>query len=880
MNFSVRDFIAKLALMYGFFILLGFIIFRSFYLNLTPTLIVFSILLLLAELHNSLQFFTMLYSLWPRNYHKYGSLFKSKKAQINMFICVCGEPLEIVKSTIVAAIAARDKYMRVVKPRQAPNIVVLNDGFAANKEGWYEIENLAKTLNVAHLKRTVSTGFKAGNINNGLKYFTTQDSHNTYDIVLDADFAVIPDFLLEIIRPFKNRAIDFVQTPQRYSNETTWVAKAAAAHQIHFFNHVCPAKANDNALFLCGTNFAIRRSALDAVGGMDERFITEDYATSLNLHLAGKKGVFIKKPLAYGIAPSSLKAYFSQQQRWSKGTFDTSREYIKKILFGPLTVKQKFQYLISSIYYLSGIRNLIFMLAPLPYLFFDKPLMNVSSSEFIMLIYGPLFFFNFLTYVLFFRHPLKSWVLDTISFPIFISALISSIFKKKLGFVVTIKKYQKENIFKVYYVQMSVALLLLAGFTYAVQNHRIAYSFGQYMNYFWVVFNISILLLGFYLYLKDNYIISADGLANSTNNVKRRIVGAFEIVLIGPLFLFIISLVINQNYLARGLVYAGMKSINATHLYLPKSPHLIIPSGGLYYGYYLPELNAHPKNPTIQIGASEKPSLTMYYQDWGDKKDFDIEYMNSLASKNIVPIITWEPWSAQKAAENDLIQPEYSPKLIASGMYDEYIIKWARSAAVYGKPYFLRFAHEMNGDWYSWGAKEGNTPEDYKRMWMHVHDIFEKEGATNTIWVWSPNNEDGNGSTDSVMDYYPPDTYVDWVSYSGFNWGNSATTIDRSFEDLTIRIYTILQPLNKPIMVAETATTGTDEEKREWFNKTIEEVQYFGSIKAIVFYNEDFKGRNFKFSQMNDADEMINKNFTENSYLIKNPILEITSKVN
>ena len=304
-----------------------YLVFRVSYINTTPALIVFSLLLFVAELHSILHLYGMFYSLWPRNYQSWRELNRSRDLRCNLFICVCGEPAQIVRETILAAQKTARVYSKEINPHHEPRVIVLNDGKVARKDNWQEIAAICAELGAEHIARDVPGHFKAGNINNALQQTPTPDAHNTLDIIFDSDFAALPHFLLEITKPFVENSVDWVQSPQRYKNEETWVAKAAAAHQIFFFDHICPAKGHDNALFLCGTNFAIRRSALDAVGGMDPHYITEDYATSLNLHLQGRRGVFMPQVLAMGAAPTSLKQYFTQQQRWSKGNFDVSGHY-------------------------------------------------------------------------------------------------------------------------------------------------------------------------------------------------------------------------------------------------------------------------------------------------------------------------------------------------------------------------------------------------------------------------------------------------------------------------------------------------------------------------------------------------------------------------
>jgi cellulose synthase (UDP-forming) len=505
---------ARMLILFLATLTISYFLLRIQLINVSPYFIVFSILLVIAEMYTIFHFLNALYAFWPRKYEKYRRINFNKNLTINMLICVCGEPAELVRETILAAKKTAEVYSETVHPYTKPRIIVINDGLLAGKENWVDVLNLAKELEVGHIARKSGGGFKAGNLNNALNRLPTNDPHNTIDIVFDADFAALPKFLKVITKPFVNDTVDFIQTPQRYKNERTWVAKASGSHQINFFDHYCAAKAHDNALFLCGTNFAMRRSALNAVNGFDTRFITEDYATSLNLHLNGKRGIFIKEPLAEGAAPSTLKAYFKQQQRWAKGTFDTSFVYLPQILFGPLTLKQKMHYIIASTYYFIGVRDFILVLGPLPYLFFNVPLVQPAEHSILLYLYLPIIGFNFFSSIFLVRSPIKSLVLNLISFPVFFSAFISSVFKQKLGFVVTIKKYEKENVFVIYRTQLIVGLLLLIGITYnqlVFNTHEPSAS----INYFWTAYDILCITIGFILMIQENYISRLDEFAYS-----------------------------------------------------------------------------------------------------------------------------------------------------------------------------------------------------------------------------------------------------------------------------------------------------------------------------------------------------------------------------
>ena len=59
-----------------------------------------------------------------------------------------------------------------------------------------------------------------------------------------------------------------------------------------------------------------------------------------------------------------------------------------------------------------------------------------------------------------------------------------------------------------------------------------------------------------------------------------------------------------------------------------------------------------------------------------------------------------------------------------------YITRFATAIRDQSWPVAIRFAHEMNGNWYPWSeSRSGNRPGDYVQAWRHVHDIFTRVGA-------------------------------------------------------------------------------------------------------------------------------------------------------
>jgi hypothetical protein len=173
---------------------------------------------------------------------------------------------------------------------------------------------------------------------------------------------------------------------------------------------------------------------------------------------------------------------------------------------------------------------------------------------------------------------------------------------------------------------------------------------------------------------------------------------------------------------------------------------------------------------------------------------------------------------------------------ILNGSQDKVIVKSARNLARYRKPIFLRWAWEMNGDWYAWGGhRNADKPEAFVQAWRHIHDIFVKQGATNVGWVWSPNFESHPAEPWNDMDhYYPGDGYVDWVGVSGYT--DAATrTPDVLFGDFYRRYAS-----RKPIMIAETGVRRKGgRQSADWIDLFTQWLGNHRAVGAVVWFDTD-----------------------------------------
>lgn len=74
-----------------------------------------------------------------------------------------------------------------------------------------------------------------------------------------------------------------------------------------------------NLCTIPGTNFVIRRSLIEEMGGWDTKAITEDTEISFRLYRMGYKIKFMPLAVTWEQEPQTLKVWFKQRSRWAKG---------------------------------------------------------------------------------------------------------------------------------------------------------------------------------------------------------------------------------------------------------------------------------------------------------------------------------------------------------------------------------------------------------------------------------------------------------------------------------------------------------------------------------------------------------------------------------
>lgn len=250
-------------------------------------------------------------------------------------------------------------------------------------------------------------------------------------------------------------------------------------------------------------------------------------------------------------------------------------------------------------------------------------------------------------------------------------------------------------------------------------------------------------------------------------------------------------------------------------------------------GVYLPEVAQHP-NRIDAFGrlVGRDPVIVSDYKQW-DSIPFEPSELEAIWSRGAVPMITWEPLSYSGQS--------FPLRQIQRGRFDSYIRESARAAREWGHPILVRFAHEMNGDWYPWGrGVAGNNSYRFRAVWRRVVRLFREAGATNVQWVWTPNVNTGGELP--FRDLYPGNRWVDWVGFDGFNWAQAGEW--NSFTDIVDNTYEeIARISDRPMIVGETGSSDSGGDKAEWVTSALtREIPKLPRIRAVVWFDARFEG--------------------------------------
>ncbi len=364
-----------------------------------------------------------------------------KEVKVDVFITVYGEEIAKIRATATAALAIKGLH----------RTWILDDGRSD------EVRELAGELGCFYIRRLSSNGAKAGNVNYALSIAKAE-----FFCIFDADFVPLPDFLVETVPFFNNTTVAFVQTPQTYGNLVNLVSRGAGYMQAVFYKFVQPGRNHFNAAFCVGTNVIFRRAAIDDIGGMYTDSKSEDVWTSLKLHENGWRSIYIPTTLAVGDAPETIEAYTKQQLRWATGGFEIMLTHNPLSPRRKLTMDQRIMYFVTATHYLTGIAPALLLLVPPLEIFFDLRPVNLHIDWTTWLLFYAGFYVMQIVLAFYTLGSFRFEVLmlASVSFPIYIKALLNAISGKEQKWHVTGTTTRAESPFNFMIPQVLVFVFL------------------------------------------------------------------------------------------------------------------------------------------------------------------------------------------------------------------------------------------------------------------------------------------------------------------------------------------------------------------------------------------------------------------------------------
>jgi cellulose synthase/poly-beta-1,6-N-acetylglucosamine synthase-like glycosyltransferase len=243
----------------------------------------------------------------------------------------------------------------------------------------------AQGIDITYLHREDRTGYKAGALAAGMKA-----AKGEFFAIFDADFIPSRDFLMRTIHHFVDPKVAVVQARWGHINaEYSLLTKIQSilldAHFVlehgarnragHFFN-------------FNGTAGVWRRAAIEDGGGWQHDTLTEDLDLSYRTQLRGWTFHFLPDVVVPAELPVEMNAFKSQQHRWAKGSIQTCRKLLSRILQAdqPLGVKAE------AFFHLTANFNYVLMVA-LSILMFPAMVIRYNMGWYEMLLIDvPMFF--------------------------------------------------------------------------------------------------------------------------------------------------------------------------------------------------------------------------------------------------------------------------------------------------------------------------------------------------------------------------------------------------------------------------------------------------------------------------------------------------------
>lgn len=196
----------------------------------------------------------------------------------------------------------------------------------------------AHGLDASYIHRVNRVGYKAGALDNGL-----QTAKGSLIAIFDADFIPQASFLRSIVGHFADPKVAMVQTRWGHINREVSLLTRSQGLQLDG-HHLVENRARFAGGYFfnfSGTGGMWRREAIADAGGWQHDTLTEDLDLSYRAQLRGWKFVYREDVVTPSELPEEVSAVRAQQYRWAKGTVQTARKLMRRVMSSDLPLVHK-----------------------------------------------------------------------------------------------------------------------------------------------------------------------------------------------------------------------------------------------------------------------------------------------------------------------------------------------------------------------------------------------------------------------------------------------------------------------------------------------------------------------------------------------------------
>jgi cellulose synthase/poly-beta-1,6-N-acetylglucosamine synthase-like glycosyltransferase len=233
-----------------------------------------------------------------------------------------------------------DSVCRIRYPKELLEIQVLDDSVDETQDiARAAVERYREEgFDIHYLHREDRHGFKAGALDYGL-----QKAKGEFVVIFDADFVAPPDILEKTLGSFDDPHVGMVQVRWGHINRDYSLLTQVQSILLdgHFILEHGGRNRSGRFFNFNGTAGVWRRHAIADAGGWQHDTLTEDLDLSYRAQMNGWRFVFLQDVVSPAEIPVEMNAFKSQQHRWAKGSIQTCKKLLPRILASELPMPLK-----------------------------------------------------------------------------------------------------------------------------------------------------------------------------------------------------------------------------------------------------------------------------------------------------------------------------------------------------------------------------------------------------------------------------------------------------------------------------------------------------------------------------------------------------------